>query len=1546
MEDREGSVASSVDFYDSDRKPATPARDGQNDLGLSLVTSPLKRKPEELEQFREKKPRLESSTPPSTLKPCAGLTPEIWQHIFLFCSLEALGQLLQVNRSFHSYLAEARHASTAKPAFGFLRLLKSDSIWASARNLHATKPPKPFPGFSEMQMWQLISNQRCQFCNRESTFTPGEKIWQKGPGMKGVRIIWPFGVRSCGPCLLQRCQTDSSLLFSTVSAARPALPFALVTSDQHYIPAYTLQAATTPANVEIVKYYFKEHVEELTSELEGALGLGPAAAEEWSKGLDSRGKERMRIAENWERWEVKYIWWKEHQEARRAVSNAPSSTISNQRQKTMSPARTAPSPILHAPVPASKYRSIQLAQSEEHRLLASSEVHMPFSSPNPLTNVAAMPQQTTPGVYYSQHRPPTGPPQTYTPQGGSNAIAPPPRSERNLHDANEAKANRKLDIERRCQQLDPPIPPNVLRHMESFKAAIQIPQPMNDSAWNMLEPRLRSQVSAAQQVEIEHASRVTSMSARAADRRQQEANSKEVKEIQDREWDESQRPIRDRLSIMADEFIAQQWDHGRAVTHDTSPKFAVDLLMHVRRRFYAELEDGIAIPGLEDTANDATGEPDALKPKLVLENMKWVYDNKLKPLTEQFRKELFLCYGNGCESNTRFYGFEGVIQHFGAKHTNTFSVGNIVVAWREAEWPEETPFHPDPNSVKHNYQASGPTGANSGYGSYYGAYSRAGTATPHMQPHLPQVSPGPYHYGGQYSGPFAPPQAQPGYEYPQTYGPPLDAYASYQPMGPPGYGNMPQHSAYSTSPAMSRPTIAPQPAAQGVAESSSVEYRSSLFDKQVSTVIEAAQDIWKQTSGIKDLPNSLRIYVLLQRVISKFQIEFNHEPGLNHLIDAFSNHQISKALKNAPGLSCKSCQEESSSRPASYSSRPEERKTYTALNLFFHFQSQHTAPQHQDFGQGPSALPLDWKEDMIELPGDRFISGLIHAPGMDDDKLLMIATVFPKLFPTPLPRIGVIDNNGVESLANTDSKLLKDSARTGGTPGLSAEKSGPSSLASPYHDSPRPTRFSEEEYDPQRPSLLVQGDPSIRNAPRVRLSRTSPPLTHRRGYSGSEPRYYLSRDALDDDSFSEAREYMQVPPIRRCRNSGPTYADYPERRPIYHDEERYPPGHDEILYAPPPPRESTISRVYDPYQYSEDHYAEEGRQGARLREDPPESSNSGTRAAADRFLDELGSSLASNRPQEPENNLQASRRPVAGDSDMDDGSRYTPPPPNQSSSGDVTERGRPLTNTQRTAPSTVSNGSRYEEFGPPARQIPTPDSAGGPTRIGPQRRRDRHQDYVPSRYYRYLSVGRDEPYARGPSVGRNHRRRYERYEEQRRRIHEQETPQPQAERDYDPPYSRDQSVDQGPQDDNATSARLAPRDYVPLQDRAHPYSPPRGRFARHPDITLGPSPVYVDEYGQPLEVIRVPRDPRSGRGTYVADPSRYHPEDEPEHLRYVSYGRPPPRRYDEPAREYVYYEERPPVSRRPAFEQETEALYDAAPPEIQLETAPATAEKP
>lgn len=135
------------------------------------------------------------------------------------------------------------------------------------------------------------------------------------------------------------------------------MPYVFLTNDRSYVPAYMLQTVTIPADVEIAKYFYRPHVEEIGNELNRALALGPAAAEEWSKGLGIRGQDRMKLAENWERWEVKYQSWIDHRETKSPVSTTPPPAQTILDEPARSPIHHVPSPVIYAPTPASEYLS-------------------------------------------------------------------------------------------------------------------------------------------------------------------------------------------------------------------------------------------------------------------------------------------------------------------------------------------------------------------------------------------------------------------------------------------------------------------------------------------------------------------------------------------------------------------------------------------------------------------------------------------------------------------------------------------------------------------------------------------------------------------------------------------------------------------------------------------------------------------------------------------------------------------------------------------------------------------------------------------------------------------------------------------------------------------------------------------------------------------------------------------------------------------------------------------------------------------------------------
>lgn len=58
-----------------------------------------------------------------------------------------------------------------------------------------------------------------------------------------------------------------------------------------------------PSHLRVAKVYYNEDVHAIQEEYEDAKAFGDGAAEEWRKGLATKGKERMADAARWEKWE-------------------------------------------------------------------------------------------------------------------------------------------------------------------------------------------------------------------------------------------------------------------------------------------------------------------------------------------------------------------------------------------------------------------------------------------------------------------------------------------------------------------------------------------------------------------------------------------------------------------------------------------------------------------------------------------------------------------------------------------------------------------------------------------------------------------------------------------------------------------------------------------------------------------------------------------------------------------------------------------------------------------------------------------------------------------------------------------------------------------------------------------------------------------------------------------------------------------------------------------------------------------------------------------
>jgi len=583
--------------------------------------------------------------------------------------------------------------------------------------------------------------------------------------------------------------------------------------------------------------------------------------------------------------------------------------------------------------------------------------------------------------------------------------------------------------------LDPPLTAGVLAHMASFQAAIQIIQPLTDSAWEVLKPRLLSQREDAEQRENERLAQARILQEQLTNLQGQ--LKPESKDLLDRDWDD-QAPLRARIGGYADETIRDAWGGGEKVSRDNSSAFAAEVLIYVRKRFYAEVAK-------DEAAVRATGREPQMDPpdgpftkKLTLENMKWVFDTKIKPLTEQYRKELFLC--NDCDTNFKFYGFEGVIQHYAAKHTNALSNGSVVVHWK-AEWPEYPPFNPEPPSGKNSYYAAAPSASvpytapvpQQSYG-YNGYQPPPVTAPMHVSnPHGYQESPGPYYgnpqfgdqYAGPQNGPYAPPSAYPdgSQSYPaQQYSapPPTVSNIGYseqnQEYSQQGYGaQYPSTTqSYYTSPHPSQlyPASAPdsvgqqvpyapssgqydysydQPAAPHPSQFPPAPPKTEEYKAQLQEIAKNARNVWDSINGLKDIPGSVKVCTIIYHVLKNSRANFQEDPPLSMIADGLSNNKDMRKVRNINGLLCRAC---SLGLPGA-SSAPQ-KKHFSFPQLVNHFLFIHEQGVSQNGGQVP-----DWTKDMIELPDLSRLTSIINTPGTSDQKFKLIVEALPEIFAAP-----------------------------------------------------------------------------------------------------------------------------------------------------------------------------------------------------------------------------------------------------------------------------------------------------------------------------------------------------------------------------------------------------------------------------------------------------------------------------------------------------------------------------------------------------------------
>ena len=183
----------------------TDSQDSRNQLpslrpaGLSMI---------EYSRFKRSKTKgqaLGSEIGAQLFSKSSALPAILWQHVLCYVPPVFLGRLLRVNHAFNTYLTPGKAVEDSRVLpNSIIQPLKAEDIWIASRKRFAAGLPRPMHGMEELDMWRLLRGQNCQICDKNKEAIPASNMeapWECGPGDTSVRIIWPFAVRCCGPCL-------------------------------------------------------------------------------------------------------------------------------------------------------------------------------------------------------------------------------------------------------------------------------------------------------------------------------------------------------------------------------------------------------------------------------------------------------------------------------------------------------------------------------------------------------------------------------------------------------------------------------------------------------------------------------------------------------------------------------------------------------------------------------------------------------------------------------------------------------------------------------------------------------------------------------------------------------------------------------------------------------------------------------------------------------------------------------------------------------------------------------------------------------------------------------------------------------------------------------------------------------------------------------------------------------------------------------------------------------------------------------------------------
>lgn len=447
------------------------------------------------------------------------------------------------------------------------------------------------------------------------------------------------------------------MLLSSASPLLPGLPFALFTQSMHFIPQSLVRESSVPVGILLQKYYFVPDIDSLRDRADEARSFGSAAAEEWFKGLNAVGEAVLDDAARFEQWEINGGLVGTYSALARASEKS-----NGEERFTSTPLGLPPRPPTSFPYPSSITAPPGLVSNlppmPSHGLPPGVELPSgPLTFEKPSDSVSMSSQHST----------------------GTN------RPSKGNRERARIRSQKKADIIERCMKLSPPIYKDMLEQLEAFDAALKVPIPLNDNSWEILRDRLLQQRHKAL---LEDEARNTARRAPIPGQFRPPSRTDEYILAH------ADTPRKERLCQIAEEFIKQKWGHGGWVTYPDSPRFAAEVLIHTRHNYLYDQAHIARLQASTGYMTLSTPREDNLK----LEDMKWVFEQTIKPRTEQIRKDLFLCPICPQTGTVKYFAFESIIQHYASKHTTAFSHGAQKVSWK-ADWPDTPPFNIHPERV-------------------------------------------------------------------------------------------------------------------------------------------------------------------------------------------------------------------------------------------------------------------------------------------------------------------------------------------------------------------------------------------------------------------------------------------------------------------------------------------------------------------------------------------------------------------------------------------------------------------------------------------------------------------------------------------------------------------------------------------------------------------------------------------------------------------------------------------------------------------------------